>query len=270
MAIVGVSVLVVLVVGAVAIAAAGGGGGGSASSPTASPSPQPPAAASDLHASAGAFRVKLTWTAGTDGAPAVRYDIQRDTEIVGHTDRTSWVDTHVTPGQRYAYQVIALGPDGLRSSTAVRTTTKTAPPGTANLEGVFNVKLHPTSHYGLSSFRDKDTTAGWRFVPACKQPPCDTKMNDLHWKALTLTLDQTGGRYHGSTSISGVVSCSGHGVSATYTLTITATKADAVKEGWRITAFTGELTQYASAQLGCVSSSVRYGVQGTLVASSGR
>jgi len=269
MVIAGVSLLVVLVVAAVAIAAAGGADD-SASSPTASPSPQPPAAASDLRANAGAFQVKLTWQAGTDGAPAVRYDIQRDTEIVGHTDRTSWVDTRVTPGQRYAYQVIALSQDGLRRSTAVRTTTKTAPPGTAGLEGVFNVKLHPTSHYGLSSFQDKDTTAGWRFVPACRQPPCDTKMNDLHWKALTLTLDQTGGRYHGSASISGVVSCSGHSVSATYTLTITATKADAVKDGWRVTAFTGELTQYASAQLGCVSSSVHYGVQGTLVASSGR
>jgi hypothetical protein len=264
-------VLVVLIAGAVGIAVAGGDGGtGDAEAPSASPSPQPPAAADGLRAIAGAFQVKLTWRAGTDGAPAVKYDIQRDTEIVGHTADTSWIDTDVTPGQRYSYQVIALGADGLRRSAAVATKTKTAPPGTAALEGVFNVKLRPTSHYGLSSFTDEATTAGWRFVPACAQPPCDTKMNDLHWKQLTFMLDQTDGTYHGTTNITGVVSCSGQGVSATYTLTIKATKAGAVKEGWRITAFSGELTQYASAQLGCVSSSVHFDVQGTLVTSSGR
>jgi hypothetical protein len=270
--IVGVVALLVLSAGAIAIAAAGGDGGGASGGSTAaptspSPSLQPPAAVASLRASAGAFQVQLSWKAGTDGAAAIRYDIQRDSKNVGFTDGTSWVDSHVVPGQKYAYQVIAVSADGLRSPAKVTTTTKDAPPGTAALMGVFNVKLHPTSHSGLSSFNDKDSNAGWRFVPTCKQPPCDTGLKDLHWKDFRMTLTRREGTYTGSTSVSGIVSCSGRGVSTTMSVTIKTTKADAVRDDWRVTAFTGTMTQYSSSQLGCVSSSVHWNVTGTLVAS---
>jgi hypothetical protein len=70
-------------------------------------------------------------------------------------------------------------------------------------------------------------------------------------------------------NVSGVVKCGGQSASSSFTLTITATKADAIKDGWRVTAFKGELDQYEASQLGCVSSGVHMSVSGTLVSAAG-
>jgi hypothetical protein len=165
--------------------------------------------------------------------------------------------------------VIAVTADGQRLATAIDTHTKSAPAATAALDGTFNVRLHPTSHYGFASFDEKDITAGWTFTPTCKEGPCDSKLVDLHQKRFTMMLDRTGGRYHGSASVSGFVRCGSQSASSTFTLTITATKADAVKASWRVTAFTGELDQYEAAQLGCVSSGVHMTVSGKYVSPAG-
>jgi hypothetical protein len=263
-------VVLVLVVAAAAVALTSGGDDqASAATSPASVTPQAPAAAADVHAKPGSFTVKLTWSAGTDGAPAASYDIQRDTKIVGHTTETSWVDDDVIPEQKYTYQVIAVTADGQRLATAIDTHTQFAPAATAALDGTFNVRLHPTSHYGLSSFDEKDTTAGWTFSPTCKEGPCDTKLADLHLKRFAMMLDRTGGKYHGSASVSGFVRCGSQSTPSTFTLHITVTKADAVKDGWRVTAFTGELDQYEAAQLGCVSSGIHMTVSGKLVSAAG-
>ena len=265
-----IGLVAVLAIGGIAAAVALGGSdappGGQTSSP--SPSgpvqPNPPA---DLKASAGAFKVKLTWRPGTgEGAPAVYYDILRGTKVVDRLDgdATSFLDDTVSPKQIYDYQVIAISAEGTRLGDTVRAETPGAPPGTATLAGVFNVKVHPTAHSGFSSFDEKDRTAGWRFVPSCKQPPCDTQLRDLGQKDFLIQLKRTEGTYTGSATVPGLVSCNGHDVSTTITVTIHATQADAVGEGWRITKFTGTMSQYSSSQLGCTSSSARFDVTGSL------
>ena len=65
---------------------------------------------------------------------------------------TSFLDATVSPKQTYEYQVIAISAEGTRLGAAVPAETPGAPPGTATLAGVFNVKVHPTSHSGFSSF----------------------------------------------------------------------------------------------------------------------
>ena len=260
-----------LVLGGIAAAVAlSGGSDAPAGDPSASPSPSgplqpnPPA---DLKASAGAFKVKLTWRTGTgDGAPADHYDIMRGARIVGRADgdATLFLDDTAQPKQSYDYQVIAISAEGTRLGDSVSAETPGAPPGTATLAGVFNVKVHPTSHSGFSSFDEKDRTAGWRFVPSCKQPPCDTQLRDLGLKDFQIQLNRTEGTYTGTASVSGLVSCGGHDVSTSITVTIHATQADAVGEGWRITKFTGTMSQYSSSQLGCTSSSARFDVTATL------
>jgi hypothetical protein len=266
-----IGLAVLLLIGGIAAAVALAGGsdtptGGQTSSPSAS-GPVQPNPPGQLKASAGAFRVKLTWRPGTgDGAPADHYDIMRGAKIVGHADgdATSFLDDTVVPKQIYDYQVIAISVEGARLGATVRTQTPGAPPGTATLAGVFNVKVHPTSHSGFSSFDEKDRSAGWRFVPSCKQPPCDTQLRDLGLKEFQIQLKRTEGTYTGSESVSGLVSCNGHDVSTSITVTIHATRADAVGEGWRITKFTGTMSQYSSSQLGCTSSSARFDVTGSL------
>jgi hypothetical protein len=253
---------------ATAVAVAGGSDAppDAAVSPSATPLPQPNPPA-DLKASAGAFRVKLTWRPGTgSGAPADRYDVVRESKTVGHADgdATSFLDDTVVPNEVYDYEVIAVSAEGTRLGASVRTETPGAPPGTAALAGVFNVKVHPTSHSGFSSFSEKDFTAGWRFVPACKEPPCDTQVRDLGRKEFLITLQQKGGVYQGTVSISGLVSCSGHDASSSVTVAIHATRADRVGGTWRVSKFTGTMSEYTSSQLGCTSSSARFDVTGSL------
>jgi hypothetical protein len=266
-----IGLVVLLVIGGIAVAVALGGGSdtptGEQSSSQSATGPVQPNPPGQLKASAGAFTVKLTWRPGTgDGALADHYDIMRGAKIVGHADgdATSFLDDTVVPKQIYDYQVIAISAEGTRLGATVRTQTPGAPPGTATLAGVFNVKVHPTSHSGFSSFDEKDRSAGWRFVPSCKQPPCDTQLRDLGLKEFQIQLKRTEGTYTGSESVPGLVSCNGHDVSTSITVTIHATQADAVGEGWRITKFTGTMSQYSSSQLGCTSSSARFDVTGSL------
>jgi len=264
--VVGLVALLAIAGTALAVALAGSDTDAGAGSPSARPIPQPNPP-TDLRAAAGAFRVKLTWHTGSGaGAPADRYDIVRGATTVGHTDgdATSFLDDTVVPNEIYDYQVIAVSAEGTRLGAAVRARTPSAAPGTAGLVGVFNVKVHPTSHSGFSSFNEKDFSAGWRFVPACKEPPCDTKMRDLGRKDFLIELQQTGGAYRGTVSISGLVSCSGHDVSSSVTVAIHATRADTVGSAWRVTKFTGTMSEYASSQLGCTSSSARFDVNGSL------
>ncbi len=160
--------------------------------------------------------------------------------------------------------MIAVSAEGTRLGASVQTETPGAPPGTAALAGVFNVKVHPTSHSGFSSFSEKDFTVGWRFVPGCKEPPCDTQVRDLGRKEFLIELQQTGGVYQGTVSISGLVSCSGHDTSSSVTVAIYATRADTLGGTWKVTKFSGTMSQYTSSQLGCTSSSARFDVTGSL------
>lgn len=263
--IVGIAVAVALVVaGAVALLRSNELPRGSPTYPTAS-SPTPPPSPENLRAKAGSFEVRLSWS--TNAGEIRGYDIERDGEIVGRADgdATSFVDERVIPGERYRYRVIAINDAGLLAPADVVVRTRSAPPATATLQGVFNVRLHPTSHSGFSSFDDKDGTAGWKLTPDCGDPPCDTKLRDINFKQLSMTLERRGGTYRGSAPITGVVSCGGRDVSATFTVTITATKADGVRGAWRITRFAGTMTQYSSSQLGCTSSSASYAVTGKLI-----
>lgn len=253
---------------ATAVALAGGSDAPSdaAASPSATPLPQPNPPAG-LKASAGAFKVKLTWRPGDgDGPVADRYDIVRGSKTVGHADgdATSFLDDTVVPNEVYDYEVIAVSTEGTRLGASVRAETPGAPAGTAALAGVFNVKAHPTSHSGFSSFSEKDFTVGWRFVPTCKGPPCDTQVRDLGRKEFLIELQQAAGAYHGTVSISGLVSCSGHDTSSSVTVAIHATRADTVGGTWKVTKFSGTMSQYTSSQLGCTTSSARFDVTGSL------
>ena len=233
--------------------------------PPVTPTPAPPNAPVNLHAAAGAFQVKLTWHAGNgDGSATDRYDIERNGQVVGHADDvvTSWLDEDVLPGQAYAYQVIAVSAEGGRARASVDVKTKSAPPATAALIGTFDVKVHATSHSGFSTFGRERYRSGWRFQPGCDRPPCDTQLRDIHEKDFIVTLNQTEGTYQGSDSAS-FGSCNGHTVSSTFTVTLHVTRAGEVHGEWRVTKISGTMSQYAAAQLGCVSTSATFEFVGT-------
>jgi hypothetical protein len=182
-----VGVLILVLGGVGAVIAANGGDSASPSSPSAaapSPTSAPPSTPTNLHASAGAFQVKLRWHPGTEGAPMIRYNIRRNGNYVGQTkaSASSYTDTDAVPGDHYKYTVTAVGGDEQRAVSSVDVTTKKAPPGTAALVGTFNVHLHNTSHSGFSQFGNTDFSNGWRFLPQCKEPPCNTQLRNINTK----------------------------------------------------------------------------------------
>ena len=264
--------IVLIVVGAVIVVLAAAFATTNASSDTATPSVAapsptvaPPGAPSNVHAAAGAFQVVIRWHAASSGSAPTRYDIRRNGNFVGQAkaSATSFTDKDPVPGTHYTYTVTAVGTDEQRSAASVSVTTKAAPPGTAPLVGTFNVRLHNTSNSGFSSFGKTDFSNGWRFQPQCNEPPCNTQLRNINAKKMIVPLKQNDGSYSGSASVPGLVTCQGHDVTTSVTVTIHATRADAVRDAWRVTKFAGTMTQSASAQLGCTSSSASFTLTGT-------
>jgi hypothetical protein len=221
-----------IVVGAVIVVLAAAFATTKASSVTAGPSAAapspttlPPSAPSSLRAAVGAFQVKLTWHEPAGSTPPERFDIRRNGNFVGQAKgtATSFTDSDAVPGTRYTYSVTAVGADQQHNATSVTLTTKKAPPGTAALAGTFNVHLHNTSNSGFSSFGKTDFNNGWRFQPQCKGPPCNTQLRSINAKKMIVPLKQNGGSYGGSTSVPGLVTCQGHDVTTSVTVTIHAT-----------------------------------------------
>ena len=255
--------IIAVIGGAMAIA---GGGGDVASGTPATPAPTAVAAPQTMDAQPAAFVVVLTWTHG-EGLPVSYYAVTRDGRPITTLppETTTWIDRSVTPETRYAYVVAAVGADGTRAVTHVVAKTPTAPLSTARFQGTFNVHLHATSHFGFSDFHGENQTAGWRSTPACRKGPCDTELADLHRKAFVLTMTRNGAAYRGTVSISGIVKCAGADSTSSFTVSLHATDAGAVRDRWVVTKVQGTMTQSEAAQLGCIASGATYSVTGSLV-----
>ena len=233
--------------------------------PSVSHGARPPDPVERLRSHAGAFVVKLSWRPGVgEGAVVDRYDIQRSGYVLAHlaADQTSWVDDSVAPGQVYSYLVIAVGDDGSRSSEPIDVETRSAPPGKAPLLGTFTVKVDATSNNGFTSLGSEHYRTGWRFVPACAQPPCNTRMRDVNKQGFVIELRRSEGRYTGSAVVPSSVRCGSSMLSSTYSVTIHVMKATVVRDRWLVTAFTGTMRQEAMPQSGCMAASADFAVAG--------
>ena len=266
------AVTVVTIVACVAIIAVIGGamavagrGGAASASPT-TPSPTAVAAPETMDAHPAPFVVVLTWAQG-QGLPVSYYAVTRDGRPITTLPptTTTWIDRSVTPETRYAYMVSAVGADGRRALTRVVAKTPTAPLATARFQGTFDVRLHATSHFGFSNFHGENQTAGWRSTPTCHKGPCDTKLVDLNRKNFVLTLTRSGPAYHGTVSVSGIVRCAGADVTSTFSVSVRATDAGAVRDSWVVIKLRGTMTQSETAQLGCIASGATYSVHASLV-----
>jgi hypothetical protein len=232
-----------------------------------SPSPAPVAPTpTKLKATAGPFKVALTWREGSDGTADVsRYTISRDGHVVGSTidGGLRFVDTTALPSQRYRYTVQAAGADGTLSEAArVNVRTPKAPLSVARLKGVFNMKFHITSSYGVNGFDDK--TEGWRFSPGCARGACSTRLRDIHWQRFSTDLHRSGGSYAGAFTMRDYLACGGTPDTSSISINLHMASAKALDNAWRATAVRGTMTVSGPAQLGCRSHRVEYSVTGRL------
>ncbi len=238
-----------------------------AASPAGSPSPtgiiRPPAR---LQATAGPFKVLLSWKIGDGDVDATSYRVYRDGNYVGTVGGSGdrFVDDGVQPESEYHYQVDGLL-NGERSSGATATvTTDRAPLFAARLVGVYNVRLLRTSVYGVNGIPEK-STKGWRFLPECDRGACDVELRDIHWNGLAFTLARAGAVYSGSDAVHGYLECSGTPSTTSYRVTLHVTDASTMRDTWRVSTFEGTVTTYDSPQLGCRSSGITFSITGTAV-----
>jgi len=260
------SVAVIAILGTVLALANGGGTDEASASPSGSPSASSVVPPVGVSAHPGPFHVVLTWSAGP-GAPADRFVVSRNGTVASNLsgDVTRWVDEDVVPETHYAYTVAAVGADGTSAPARITTRTTSAPLATAPLDGVFNVHIHATSHYGFGNFGSGNGTLGWRFTPTCAHGPCATTLVDLHQKDFRLTLARSGVSYHGSATLHAGVRCGSTPVSSNITITVRVTHAGVVHRQWVATRVEGTMVQTEPSQLGCIASGATYDVIAAIV-----
>ncbi len=262
---VAIALLVAGGVGAVIALSGGSSKNHPAAAPTPAPSPSlvPPAG---LTASAEAFSVTLSWSQPPGGAAIDTYLIYRNDSPVDElpAGTTTYSDGGVTPGKKYTYELKAKGGTLETEFVSVSVTTPKPPVAEARLAGDFNVNFTIKSSTGFQAV-DPHFTAGWHFKPKCKSEGCDVTWSDLSEGSLKATLKRKGAKYTGSDSGLFFATCSGHQVTSDVTIDFKVTKAKGIDGEWLATRIEGTVTHFASAQLGCVSSSATMTIAGTLL-----
>jgi hypothetical protein len=260
---IGVAAASALVVVAVAAVAVFGGPDQSQPPPTAAPSAPPSPvptipAPRGLHASATAVPLVVTVSWISPGDSALGYRVYRDGEQVGTVPapRTSFTDTDVRPNHTYTYEVLTRGEGVLQSErVSVAVDVPLPPLSAARVEGVFDVKVHPTSQKGFTQ-TFKDYTTGWSFDPRCNTGPCRVVWTWTIYQGIQDTLHRKGAKYDGSDTGKLNVKCSDTVVRSTVEIEFRVVKAKAVAGTWTATRLTGTMKQTSDAQLGCVASSL--------------
>jgi len=264
-----IAVVVALVVaggvGAVIALSGGSSKAHPSAAPTAAPSPSlvPPAG---LTASAEPFSVTLSWSQPAGGASIDTYLIYRNDSPVDEVEAgtTTYSDKGVTPGKKYTYELKAKGGTLETEFVSVSVTTPKPPVADARLAGDFNVNFTITSSTGFQTV-DPHFTAGWHFKPKCKTGACEVTWSDLSEDSLKAALKRKGATYTGSDSGLFFATCGTHQVTSDITIDFKVTKAKGIDGEWLATRIEGTVTHFASAQLGCVSSSATMKIAGTLL-----
>jgi hypothetical protein len=241
------------------------GGSQASSSPTPTPTAPLPAP-THLTATATSFRVALKWRPAADGITESQYAVYGDGDYVGSAMNGDlrYVDTTALPSQRYRYTVRAAAPNALADTAHVLVKTPNAPRSVARLEGVFDMKFHITSSYGVHGFGNK--SEGWRYAPKCDDGACNTHVVDIHTNGFATDLHRSGGTYNSTFSMRGYLYCRSTPETTSVNISLHVTKAKVYREAWRVTAVAGTMSVSDSAQLGCRSGGITYRVTGHLPA----
>jgi hypothetical protein len=252
-----VVVAIMVVAGIIAVAVASGGGG-TQTKATARPAPSPtvglPVALGGT-AKAAPLGVTLTWSAPSGETEILGYLIYRDGTQVGTVpgSTTTYLDTNVTPGETYTYEVVTRG-EGIQRSERVTTEVEVPVPSLsqARLEGPFDVHARTRSQRGYVGKLGK-FTMGWDFEPKCHFGACATRWTDFTNEGLSSVLTRVGARYSGSDTGKFTGRCGRVVGTSTITIKIRVTKAEAVAGEWRAVKLVGTMTESHPAQFGCVS-----------------
>jgi hypothetical protein len=252
---------VLLVAAPSSMTACDSGGGDSSATATATATVLPP---EGLSGTAKGLSVVLKWSAPPDSAEVVGYEVKRNgepLESVG-VEETTLTDLDVRPGQSYTYELRSLGV-GQASEPAMTDVAIRVPPlAAARLEGDFNVQTKLVEKSGYSKF--KPFAFGWRFRPKCDEGACNVVWRDVADRHVHALLKRKRKRYEGEYEGIFIIACEGSRSVSSVHVSLEVQRARAVGGKWRVTRFSGRLSNSEAPQFGCVASHAVESLKGKL------
>jgi hypothetical protein len=254
--------LAILLAAPVPLAACDSGGEESSPTNTVSAEVLPP---EGFSASPDGFSVVLSWSAPTNSARIVGYELSRDGRFLEsiEPEGTTFTDFDVKPGRSYSYAMRSKGQGMTSEPVATDVKIRIPPIKAARLEGDFDVHAKVKSQTGYESFGGP-TSFAWVFRAKCREGPCDVVWKDLIDKRIHARLNEKRGTYTGDYKGIYLSRCRGSRSISSVHLVLKIVKARAVGGVWRATRIEGTLTNSETPQFGCVSAKAVQTLKGRL------
>jgi hypothetical protein len=262
------AMVIVAIVVVVAVAVTGlvlSTSGGNSVEKTAAKKPAVPGLASFVADPVSPVEVDLTWTAS--GPTAYQYSITRNGDLLITLSGVTldYRDESVSPKHHYVYSIAPVDKAGKSStaSTAEVDTPKPPPSSAARVQGRFDVhEVFVSENY--TNFEDGDKLFEvWLFTPRCHSGPCNLKGKLFRKGQDPLVMKRSGRDYSGKTA-DNFGRCGSSVVRTTLTIDFHVTRAKYIDGEWRATKWAGTLDMYAPASLGCITSSSKLTLKGSL------
>jgi hypothetical protein len=237
------------------------GGGDSSVTSTAPARLLPPEGLSGI---AKGFSVVLTWSAPSDSAKVVGYEVMRNGDLIESLGpgETTLTDFDVRPGRSYSYEVRSLGVVQASEPATADVEIRVPPLSAARLAGDFDVETRLVEKSGYSKF--EPFSFGWRFRPKCDEGACNVVWRDVGDRHVHAVLKHNRRDYVGDYEGVFIIACEGSRSTSSVHVSLEVGKARPVGGEWRVTSFSGRLSNSEAPQFGCVSSHAILSVKGRL------
>jgi hypothetical protein len=245
-----------------AIGGCDGGGGGDAAGES-EPAPKSVLPPVGFSATADGFTVRLAWSAPSDSAKIVGFEITRnDRPLTSASASATSASDDVSPGKTYRYEIRSKGVGADSDWVSDEVKVKTPSLKEARVEGDFGVTVKIVSQSGYASFEKGNY--GWHFKPKCRHGACDIVWRDVVMKNVHAVLKQKGKEYSGTYHGFFGITCGGTHSSSTVDVSFKVMKARALAGEWRATKLEGTVENSEVSQFGCVSGSATVSIKGSL------
>lgn len=238
-----------------------GGGGGDAGNTEAAPKTVLPPVG--FSATADGFTVRLSWSAPSDSAKIIGYEITRnDRPLTSASSSATSTTDDVRPGKTYEYEIRSKGVNASSDWASDEVKIKTPSLKEARVEGDFGVMSKTVSQSGYEHF--ESPAFGWHFRPKCRKGACSVLWRDVTEKSVHALLKRKDKSYTGTFHGFFGISCRGTHSTSTVELALEVVKARPLGGEWRASKLEGTLKNSEVAQFGCVSGSATVSVKATL------
>jgi hypothetical protein len=238
------------------------GGGETAGETNAAPKTVLPPVA--FSATAEGFSVRLSWNTDPASASVEGFEIKRNGRPLTSPSETStsYTDTDVRPGKKYAYEIRARGESATSEPVTDEVKIRTPSLEEARFEGDFGVSSKIVSQSGYGEYQPP--AFGLHVKPRCRRGPCDVVWRNVSEKSVHGILEQKGKDYSGRYSGFFGVTCQGTHSTSSVDIALTVANAKAIDGEWRATKLEGTVEHSEAIQFGCRSGQATLAIKALL------